>query len=129
MRPKSCRSAAREHANAVGRPTFLTLHGITAFLTGAFIAGVVLMVALVQVAARLQDSGLAPFLQAALTATAAAFFTGLWLLLAAEFGWVSGEWLDTAAPFLCAGAMEWMVRNRMGAVRKRRGGSEDLPPG
>jgi len=123
MRPKRCRSAAREHGNAVGRPTFLTLHGITTFLTGAFMAGVALMVALVQVVARLQDSGLAPFLPAALTATAAAFVAGLWLLLAAEFAWVSGESLDVAAPSLCAGAMGWMVRNRMGTARKRRGGA------
>lgn len=127
--PGRCRLAAHVPNSASGRSIFITLHGITAFLTGAFVAGVALLVALVQVAAWLQDRSLVRRMPAALAATAAAFFAGLWLLLAAEFRWVPGEWLDVAAPFLLAGAMWWMYRNRMGAARNRRTGNEDPPPG
>jgi hypothetical protein len=83
----------------------------------------------VQVVAWLRDRTLVEFLPPALGATAAAFLAGLWLLLAAEFRWVSGEWLDNLAPFLGAAALWWMFHNRLGSARNRRAGGSTRPRG
>jgi hypothetical protein len=99
---------------------FITLSGIVAFLVGALLAGIALIVALVQIVLWRRDASLLRFLPPALGATAAAFLAGLWLLLAAEFRWIPGESLDNLSPLVFAAAVWWMIRNRMGSARNRR---------
>ena len=96
------------------------MSGIVAFLVGALLAGIALLVAIVQVVQWRRDARLVRFLPPALGATAAAFLAGLWLVLAAEFRWIEGEFLDNLSPVVFLAALWWMFHNRMGSARNRR---------
>ena len=111
-----------------GNHAFITLTGIAAFLIGALLAGIALLVAVVQGVAGWRNAALIRFLPPALGATAAAFLAGTWLVLASEFRWVQGELLDNLSPFVFVAAVWWMFRNRMGSARNRREGSADAQP-
>lgn len=108
---------------ALWRIAFITLSGIVAMMVGALLAGIALLVAIVQLAFWRRDARLVRFLPPALGATAAAFLAGLWLVLAAEFRWIEGEYLDNLSPFVFVAALWWMFRNRMGSARNRREGA------
>jgi hypothetical protein len=101
------------------------LSGIVAFLIGALLAAIALLVAIVQLVQWRRDARLVRFLPPALGATAAAFLAGLWLVLAAEFRWIEGEVLDNLSPFVFAAALWWIFHNRMGSGRNRRGNDPD----
>jgi len=105
---------------AIWRIAFIVLSGIVAFLVGGLLAGIALLVAIVQVALWRRDARLVQFLPPALGATAAAFLAGLWLVLAAEFRWVDGEYLDNLSPVVFVASLWWMFHNRMGSARNRR---------
>lgn len=100
-------------------PAFITLHGIVAFLCGGVLAALALLVAVVQVAFALNRRELMPFFPQALGATAVAFLTGVWLVLASEFRWVSGELLDNLCVPLSIAALGWVFYHRMGSRRSR----------
>lgn len=93
-------------------------------LLGLLLAGVALLVAIVQVVGWLRDRSRVRFLPPALGATAAAFLAGLWLVLGAEFRWLEGETLDNLSPIVLAAGLWWMFHNRMSSSRNRaaRGG-------
>lgn len=103
-----------------GRPIFITLHGIVAFLCGAALGAIALMVGLVQFVATRRDERLLHLLPAALGATATAFLAGLMLVLAAEYRWIGGELLDNVAPLVLIAALWWIYRNRLRAQRHQR---------
>ena len=89
-------------------------------LCGLALGGLALLVAVVQLIAWRLDRRRIRFLPQALGATAAAFLTALWLVLASEFRWVDGQWLDDAAPWIVGAMLGWMGWNRMGSRRNRR---------
>lgn len=78
------------------------------------------MIALAQILAWRRDERLRRFLPAALAATGAAFFAGLWLVFAAEYRWISGELLDNASPIVLFAALWWVYRNRLRSPDNRR---------
>lgn len=96
-----------------------------AFLTGGLLAGIALLVAIVQLVQWRRNPRLVRFLPQALGATAAAFLAGAWLVLVAEYRWIDGEVLDNISPFVFVAALWWMFHNRMGSGRNRR----ELEPG
>ena len=59
------------------------------------------------------------FFPAAIGATAAALLVGLYLILGAEYRWVSGELLDDLALPLVLVSLAWIFYNRMGSGRNR----------
>ena len=59
------------------------------------------------------------FFPAAIGATVAALLAGLYLILGAEYRWVSGELLDNLALPLVIVALAWIFYNRMGSGRNR----------
>ncbi len=107
-------------ARTLGSPTFITLHGIVAFLCGGALGATALTIALAQILAWRRDERLRRFLPAALAATGAAFFAGLWLMLAAEYRWISGQLLDNASPIVLIAALWWIYRNRLRSPGNRR---------
>jgi uncharacterized membrane protein len=81
------------------------------------LAGVALLIGIVQVVAVVRRRELVRFFPAAIGATLAALLAGLYLILSAEFRWVSGELLDNVAlPVVIAG-LWWIFHNRMSAGR------------
>jgi hypothetical protein len=79
------------------------------------------VIAIVQGVAVVRRRELLRFFPAAIGATAAALLAGAYLLLGAEFRWVSGELLDDLAlPVVIAG-LWWIFHNRMGSKRNRAG--------
>lgn len=102
-----------------GRGAFITLHGIMAFLGGAALTLVVLVIAGVQIVALLRRRELLRFFPAAIGATAVGLLVGIYLMLGAEFQWVSPALLDDLALPLMIAALGWIFYNRMGAKRNR----------
>ena len=102
-----------------GRAAFITLHGIAAFIGGAVLIFIALIIACVQIGALLRRRELIRFFPPAIAATAVALFCGLYLLLGAEFRWVSPALLDDLALPIMLAALAWVFYNRMGAKRNR----------
>ena len=101
------------------RGAFITLHGIVAFLVGAVLGGLALIIACVQIAAMVRRRELLQFFPPAIAATAVALLCGLYLMLGAEFRWVAPELLDDLALPLMIAALGWIFYNRMGSKRNR----------
>ena len=101
------------------RAAFITLHGIAAFIGGAVLICIALVIAGVQIGALLRRRELIRFFPPAIGATAVALLCGLYLLLGAEFHWVSPALLDDLALPLMLAALGWIFYNRMGAKRNR----------
>ena len=116
-------SPARQHVRnrriESRRGAFITLHGIIAFFGGAVLAVIALIVACVQIAALLRRRELLRFFPPAIAATAVGLLCGLYLMLGAEFRWVSPELLDDLALPLMIAALGWIFYNRMGSKRNR----------
>ena len=103
-----------------GRPNFITLHGIAAFLCGSALAVSCTAIAGWQVFATIRNRAYLPRLPPALASSAVGVLTGLFLALGAEFGWLSGSLLDDLALPLSLAASGWMYFNRMGVKHDRR---------
>ena len=88
-------------------------------MVGGALAVVCVGIAAVQVAASVRRSELRRFLPPALAASAVGVLAGLFLLLGAEFRWVSGSLLDDAALPLAIAALWWVFHNRIGSKRNR----------
>lgn len=119
---RQCKVSRRAERRQNGASAFIKLYGIVAFLAGAAIAAVALLIAIVQVWCALRRKELMQFLPPALGATAAAFMSGVYLVCAAEFRWVDGELLDTLSGPVALAAAWWVFHNRMSSGRNR-------PPG
>ena len=102
-----------------GEPAFITLHGIVAFLGGAVLAVIALIVACVQIVALIRRRELVRFFPPAIGATAVGLLCGIYLMLGAEFRWISPEILDDVALPLMIAALGWIFYNRMGSKRNR----------
>ena len=89
-------------------------------LWGLALGAVALLVAVVQLVAWRLDRRRIRFLPQALGATAAAFLSAAWLVLASEFHWVDGQSLDALAPWLAGAMLLWIFLNRLGTRRNRR---------
>lgn len=83
------------------------------------LAAIALVIAIVQVVAVVRRRELLRFFPAAIGATAAALLAGLYLILSAEFRWVSGELLDDLAFPVVIVALAWTFYHRMGSGRNR----------
>jgi len=106
---------------------FISLTGMAGFLAGAALAGVALVIGLVQIASAWMQAAHRRMLPAALSATATGFVAGAWLCLAAEFRWVSGDAADTLAIPIGIVALWWIYRNRLGADHPAERPSDDAP--
>jgi hypothetical protein len=95
------------------------LHGIAAFLGGAILFAIALIVAIVQVVAVMRRRELLRFFPPAMGATAVGLLCGIFLALGAEFQWMSGALLDNLALPVMIAALGWMFYNRMGSRRNR----------
>jgi hypothetical protein len=102
-----------------GRRVFITMHGIAAFVGGAVLFAIALIVAIVQVAAVARRRELLRFFPPAMGATGVALLCGVFLALGAEFQWMSGALLDNLALPVMIAALGWMFYNRMGSRRNR----------
>ena len=102
-----------------GRKVFITLHGIIAFFAGGILIGIALIIACVQVAAVMCRRELLQFFPPAVGATVVGLLCGAYLMLGAEFRWVSPALLDDLALPIMAAALGWIFYNRMGARRNR----------
>lgn len=109
----TCRRVGAEEA------AFITLHGIAAFIGGAALIVISLIVAFVQIGAVVRRRELLRFFPPAIGATAVGVLAGLYLMLGAEFGWVSPALLDDLALPVIAAASWWMFYNRMSTKRNR----------
>ena len=105
-----------------GRFVFITLHGIFAFIGGAALVVVVLIIAAVQITAVVRRRELLRFFPPAMGATIVGLLCGLYLMLGAEFRWVSPALLDDLALPIVFAALAWIFYNRMSAKRNRRSG-------
>ncbi len=82
---------------------------------------IAVVVLIVQWVAASSRPALKPALPATLTATGAALLTGLWLLFASEFRWVTGTTLDGWALPVIIAALAWMWWNRLSRTARRMG--------
>lgn len=80
-----------------GRPVFITLYGIAAFLGGAALIVIALVVAIVQITAVVRRRELLRYFPPAMGATTVGLLSGVYLMLGAEFRWVSPALLDDLA--------------------------------
>ena len=83
------------------------------------LVGIALVIGIVQGVAVVRRRELIRFFPAALGATVAALLAGAYLLLSAEFRWVSGELLDDLALPVVVVALAWVFHNRMGSGRNK----------
>ena len=98
---------------------FITLHGIAAFIGGAILAIIALIVAFVQIGAVMRRRELLRFFPAAMGATVVGLLMGLYLMLGAELHWMSPALLDDLALPVIVAASGWMFYNRMSSKRNR----------
>jgi len=89
-------------------------------MAGAVLIGIALIVACVQVVAVMRRRDLLRYFPPAVGATAVGLLSGVYLMLSAEFRWVSPALLDDLALPIVAAALGWIFYNRMGAKRNRR---------
>ena len=115
----TCRPSVRNRQCHRRRGAFITLHGIAAFVAGAGLILFALITAGVQVGAVLRRRELIRFFPSAIGATAVALLCGVYLMLGAEFHWVSPALLDDLALPIIIAAVAWVFYNRMGAKRNR----------
>lgn len=103
----------------MGAAAFITLSGIVAFLFGAGLSSIALIVAIVQIVAVVRRRELIRYFPPAMGATAVGLLCGVYLMLAAEFQWVSRTVLDDLALPVVIFALGWMFYHRIGSRRNR----------